>query len=273
MLKLNNAWSYCEQKVAVPGSDWYYALLKTPVDIKQASLALLALEADWHAITQESLEPAIAEIKLAWWQQALNDAEPPTHPALQLLQPVSATFAIQKKLLNAMFEAAVQINHYRFDDFNALQRAAFSKISALLLIGLFVLGKQQAQLATPVHQLVFSLQLFSYNQHIASFLQRGMVSFAEQDLQLYGLNLDTPELWPKEALASLMSLYHDRGQTLYEQALHTLSANEKTLLKPLLRYAKIQWKLAQRLKQAGFPAGWHHIQLSPIHKLFLTWFY
>ena len=267
------AWLYCEQKVAPPGSDWYYALLKAPDDIKQVSLALLALEADWQAILSTCQEPRLVELKFAWWQQELNDAfhGNPTHPALQLLAPMLKVFNLPQKLLTAMLEQAEQ-GFYRFDNFSDLQRAAFSGIDARFIIGLYVLAQRDPDITTPLHSLQFSLQLLESIIHLPEQLRLGALAFAISDLQRFALEPEEPQHWPTEKLTPLLNHYHQQALNFYQQAMDNFSPTAKIQLKPLLRYAKLQVTLAKKIAQAGYPVLTKKITLTPVRKLFKTWF-
>lgn len=274
-VKLNSAWQYCTAKVMNSGSDWYYALLKTTPDVKQATLALLTLEADWHAIHAKCAEPSLAAIQFAWWHNELNLAfdGQATHPALQLLQPVIKTFHLQHKLLEAMLNQAEQATHsYRFDHFSDLQRAAYSGIDALFILGLYVFGAAHAKLSEALHPLTFSLTLMHALHHLPATLRRGIMPFALDDLQSVNLTIEAPDSWSAAALSTLAARYHQQALTLYQQACVDFSASEKKQLRPLLCYAKLQFKRAELLQEANYPLLTHSITLTPLRKLLLTWF-
>lgn len=271
---LENAWWYCTQKITPPGSDWYYALLKAPVEIRQAIVALLSLEADWHAISFECHEPTLTDLKWAWWRNEIAQTynSNATHPALQLLQPLLSTFALPEKLLSALLEQAqIDAQPYRFECFSELKRAAFSRVDALFIIGLYVLGQRQSELSATLHPLIFSLQLWQNIHRLAFDLRRGVIAFANEDLHTYALPLESP--WQHDtALTQLLMDYHQHATHLYQQALDSWSQEQRRQLKPLVNFAKLQWARANAIQRAGFPVLNQTIELSPLRKLCLTWF-
>lgn len=259
---LKTAWYYCQHKVAPLGSDWYYALLKMPDCQRQACVALLTLEYDWQSLRHIDREPA--ELKLAWWQQQLANRHT-DHPALQLLAPVADSFGLQHTLLQAMLDTAAA-PLYRFDHFQDVQRAAYSEVTAPLVIGLYVLSQQQLGIATPLHQLIFSWQLWSLLRHWQQ--PRSTLFFAEADMQSYQLASGDATHWPMLERQRLFNHYHQHAAELYTAA--TQELRSFTTLKPLLRYAKLQASVAKRHQAAGFPAT--PASLTPVKKLWLTWF-
>lgn len=259
---LSTAWYYCQNKVASPGSDWYYALLKLPETRRQACLALLTLEHDWRSL--RTIDPEPAQIKLAWWQQQLATHQT-DHPALQLLAPIADSLALPNTLLPAMLASAV-VPPYRFEAFIDVQRAAYNMISAPLLIGLYVLSPPQVDIATPIHQLIFSWQLWALLRTWPQSQQT--VFFAEADLYTFGLANLEPAQWPHTDCVPLLEQYHQQANALYQTASAALRQHPD--LKPLLRYAKLQASLAKRYQLTGFPK--RIPRLNPLQKLWHTWF-
>lgn len=252
---------YCQNKVAPAGSDWYYALLNMPETSYQACLALLTLEHDWRSMNVIDREPA--ELKLAWWQQQLATQQT-DHPALQLLAPVADSFGLHTALLQGLLASTVE-PAYRFEHFADVQRAAYSLVSAPLLMGLYVLGRQP-DIATPLHQLIFSGQLWALLR--AWLRPQQTLFFAEADLRTYGLAHLEPAQWAPSDRVALLQHYHQHAAALYTAAIQEL--RPYPLLKPLLRYAKLQASLGQRYQRAAFPQT--VLRLNPLQKLWQTWF-
>lgn len=269
MMRTENAWLYCQQRIAQPGSDWYYALLNTPMPQRQAILALLTLEHDWQ---KTASDPLVAQAKNSWWLQQLSDFKQATHPALHLLQAVASDFGLEPSVTMACWESCQQpLSSYRLADFATLQRAVFERVDVLWLIAWYVLGQKQRHLATPLRQLMLSLQLFHQLRWVWPLCRQGQTCFAEADLQAFNLSLDTPYQWPKQpGFKALLNLYQQRAQDFYQQAQHSLTASDRRALKTLRRYATLQHALAHRVHQANFPD--QALTLSPIRKLLLTWF-
>lgn len=256
------AWHYCQNKVADPGSDWYYALLKLSNIRRQACLALLTLDYDWQSLRM--IDPEPAELKLGWWQQQLATHQT-DHPALQLLAPIAKDLGLQNTLLQAMLASATA-DPYRFEHFRDVQYTAYSIISAPLLIGLYVLNPARADIATPIHQLIFSWQLWA----LLRTWQRPQQTlfFAEADLRTFSLANLEPAQWSHSDCVPLLELYHQHADSLYQTA--SAALRQHSSLKPLLRYAKLQACLAKRYQLAGFPQ--RIPRLNPLQKLWNTWF-
>ena len=68
--------------------DRYLATLYAPAAARQALFALWALDLELGAVVAGASDAMIAEIKLAWWREALerlDHAPPPAQPVLQAL--------------------------------------------------------------------------------------------------------------------------------------------------------------------------------------------
>ncbi len=68
--------------------DRYLAALYVPAPVRPALMALWALDLELAAVVRAARDPMVAEIKLAWWREALDrldSAPPPAQPLLQAL--------------------------------------------------------------------------------------------------------------------------------------------------------------------------------------------
>lgn len=63
---------YCRQKVASPGSSFYYSTLFYPAQLKQDLFALHAFGYEIESIIGECTDPGVARMKLSWWGEEIH---------------------------------------------------------------------------------------------------------------------------------------------------------------------------------------------------------
>ncbi len=63
---------YCQSKAAQSGSSFYYAFLFLPPERRRAITALYAFCREVDDVVDESNEPSVARMKLAWWRTQIE---------------------------------------------------------------------------------------------------------------------------------------------------------------------------------------------------------
>ena len=85
--------SYCADLVKRHRRDDFLQSLFVPAEVREAMLALYALNAELSQVREKTGEEVIAQVRLAWWQEAVSaiyDGHPPREqPVLQALAPVT----------------------------------------------------------------------------------------------------------------------------------------------------------------------------------------
>jgi phytoene synthase len=97
--------AYCRDKAAPDGSANYYGVLFQPPSRRRALLALLALEQELREVVEACSEHAVAQHKLAFWQQEVGRmlAGAPAHPVARALAQ-HAPEALDANLLHALID-------------------------------------------------------------------------------------------------------------------------------------------------------------------------
>src|SRR3546814_3361543 len=63
---------YCQRKAAQSGSSFYYSFLFLPPERRKAITALYAFCREVDDVVDESQEPSVARMKLAWWRSQIE---------------------------------------------------------------------------------------------------------------------------------------------------------------------------------------------------------
>lgn len=79
--------SWCDERLANPADDLYFAVLFSPHAVRGSVRALAALFVELEAIATHFRDLTVARTKLAWWRDELErlDAGNPSHPVTKML--------------------------------------------------------------------------------------------------------------------------------------------------------------------------------------------
>ncbi len=123
------------------------ALTYAPPEARDPLAALLGLDEALAALLRSTTEPAIAQIRLAWWRERLGELGPAAPPAMPVLQSVSDQIVargIAGDRLVAIVEGwEVLIEAERLDR-DALSQFAEQRGGRLFAIGAELLGAKTA---------------------------------------------------------------------------------------------------------------------------------
>jgi phytoene synthase len=123
-----NPLDYCLQQASPPGSPTYYAL-RYASPVQRALFApLYALRQEWDDTVMQASEPAVAQAKLAWWEQEIataaqgNPAQSATHPIAKALAAPPGNWLprLAPMLIAAATAYREDLEKARYLDFNAL---------------------------------------------------------------------------------------------------------------------------------------------------------
>lgn len=124
------------------------ALTYAPVEARASLAVLLGLDDALAALLRSTTEPAIAQIRLAWWRERLSELGRAATPAMPVLQSVSEQIVargIAGERLVAIVEGwEILIEAERLDR-DALSQFAEQRGGRLFAIGAELLGAKAAQ--------------------------------------------------------------------------------------------------------------------------------
>ncbi len=116
---------YCEQKAAASGSSFYHSFRFLPPDRRRAIIALYAFCREVDDAVDETIDAAVARIKLEWWrsQVAAIFGGAPQHPVAQALKPVVKAYELPQEHLLAVIDGmGMDLDLDRYPDFGLLER-------------------------------------------------------------------------------------------------------------------------------------------------------
>jgi 15-cis-phytoene synthase len=134
----------CENIVRSSDPDRYFATLFAPAEKRPLLFALCALNHELGHVAEAAREPMMAEIRLQWWRDALEEAragKPRGHDVLQGMADVFAQADVPAAMLDAMIDArSFDASHGTFADMTALEAYADATSGNLMRTAARILG-------------------------------------------------------------------------------------------------------------------------------------
>lgn len=124
---------YCNDKVAMPGTPGYYAVLFQPPPIRNALVALRALQCELDDVVEQCSDRDVALRKLDYWRkELLSDSSAQPHPVAQALRGSGGAQLdddARAGLLEATVQRICQPQFHTEDEIDALSAASAGVIA------------------------------------------------------------------------------------------------------------------------------------------------
>jgi phytoene synthase len=100
--------SYCADEVRRGDPDRFLTALFAPRDAREAVFALLAFNLELARVAESVRQPALGDIRLQWWREALDGiygGTPRAHPVIEALTTAVRERGLPRPVLDAMIDA------------------------------------------------------------------------------------------------------------------------------------------------------------------------
>jgi phytoene/squalene synthetase len=240
------------------GSTRYWSWLFAARPARDPLLGTYALAAEWRALTDPSLELAVAQIKFAWWRDELTRLVDgaPLHPITRYLASLpSATAADFTPLLRCLEAGAAQVAGVPVERAAALPSHADALYGAPLLV-----ASMMTAVPADRRALEASLTALSVGEYHAKCLadyrreaRAGRMVFAVDDLLSAGIeNDDLMAAEPSPALRTYLDDLRNRAARHFADSARTLAPADKSPLRHLAVLAALGAKRLSRRGGADF---------------------
>lgn len=270
-----NPQDYVQQKAAASGSSFYYAFLFLPPPKRAAITAFYAFCREVDDVVDDMVDPSVAATKLQWWRTQVSQAFAgnPSHPVMQALMPLAASFQIEERHLQAVIEGCqMDLSQSRYLDYPNLQRYCHLVAGEVGEVAARIFGQTQASTTSYAHTLGQALQLTNIIRDVGEDARRGRIYLPMSDLKQFGV--PAQEILNgsySERFTALMQFQAQRAHGLYDQALALLPAADLRTQKPGLMMASIYRALLREIEAENFAVLHQRISLTPLRKLWLAW--
>ena len=266
---------YVQNKAAASGSSFYYAFLFLPAPRRAAITAFYAFCREIDDVVDDMVDPSVAASKLAWWSSEVAGAYAgkPTHPVLQALMPLTATYGIEQQQLQAIIEGCrMDLEQTRYLDYPNLQRYCHLVAGVVGEVAARIFGQTQEQTTRYAHTLGQALQLTNIIRDVGEDALRGRIYLPVNELQQFDVKAhEILKRTYSDRFTALMRFQAQRAHGLYDEALALLPAEDRRAQKPGLMMASIYRTLLREIEAENFSVLHQRIALTPLRKMWLAW--
>jgi phytoene synthase len=266
---------YVQNKAAASGSSFYYAFLFLPAPRRAAITAFYAFCREIDDVVDDMVDPSVAASKLAWWSSEVAGAYAgkPTHPVLQALIPLAATYGIEQQQLQAVIEGCrMDLEQTRYLDYPNLQRYCHLVAGVVGEVAARIFGQTQEQTTRYAHTLGQALQLTNIIRDVGEDSLRGRIYLPVNELQQFDVKAhEVLKRTYSDRFTALMRFQAQRAHGLYDEALALLPAEDRRAQKPGLMMASIYRTLLREIEAENFSVLHQRIALTPLRKMWLAW--
>ncbi len=267
--------AYCEQKAAASGSSFYHSFRFLPPERRRAIIALYAFCREVDDAVDETIDAAVARIKLEWWrsQVAAIFGGAPQHPVAQALKPVVKAFELPQEHFLAVIDGmAMDLDFARYRDFALLERYCDRVAGVVGLMSAQIFGYSVASTRGYARDLGIAFQLTNIIRDVGEDARRGRIYLPQDEMERFGVT--SAELHQQRVtpgFKALMAFQVQRAREFYDKALAALPAVDRRSQRPGLIMAAIYRALLDKIEHDGFRVLDRRLSLTPLRKTWLTW--
>lgn len=249
---------YCDNKVLVPGSTFYYAIKKIEYRHRDAIIAIQAFYQELEEIIYHFSDVGVAQARLNWWREEIFKMQyaTPSHPVVLCLQKNKI---VSEELLNLIDGFEQHFSYLNFkkaeDVIEHLKQTA--GVKEVLFANVIFDGKVEDSNA--VFQAMFIIEMTYYIQHLHYFMQRDIVYFSDEELLQF--NLKRSDLLSRKTTENIRALLRFKVQEI-------LTACEQ--LKPVYPMLQARVNISKAtlkvIKSGDFAVLENLIDITPIKR-------
>ena len=266
---------YVQQKAAASGSSFYYAFLFLPKPRRAAITAFYAFCREVDDVVDEVGEASVARTKLAWWHSEIAKAfaGQPSHPVMQALMPLAATYQIEQRQLQAIVEGCqMDLDQSRYLDFAGLAKYCHLVAGVVGEVSARIFGQTQDATTQYAHKLGLALQMTNIIRDVGEDAMRGRIYLPVHELQQFDVKAhEVLKRLYSDRFTALMRFQAGRAHQLYDEALALLPISERRAQKPGLMMASIYRTLLREIAADNYQVLHQRVSLTPLRKFYLAW--
>ena len=266
---------YVQQKAAASGSSFYYAFLFLPKERRAAITAFYAFCREVDDVVDEVTDPGVALTKLAWWHNEViqSFAGTPTHPVMKALMPLTATYRIEARHLQAVIEGCqMDLAQNRYLDFPGLKQYCHLVAGIVGEVAARIFGQTDDATTAYAHKLGLAFQLTNIIRDVGEDSMRGRIYLPVSELQQFDVKAhEILKRQYSDRFTALMQFQTHRALSLYDEALALLPEADRRTQKPGLMMASIYRTLLREIAADNYQVLHQRVSLTPLRKFWLAW--
>ncbi len=266
---------YCEQKAAQSGSSFYYSFRLLSPARRRAITALYAFCREVDDAVDAVHDPAVAQLKLAWWRQEIASAYQggAQHPVALALTPVVREFALPQAEFQEIIDGMqIDVAQTRYADFTALSAYCHKVAGVVGTLSAAIFGYANPATLGYAHDLGIAFQLTNIVRDVGEDARRGRIYLPQDELARF-------KVAPSQILRGdpgggfhdLMAWEIQRAIEWYERALAQLPPEDRKRQRAGIAMAAIYRTLLDEIARDGYRVLDHRTALTPLRKLWIAW--
>ncbi len=267
--------AYCEARAAASGSSFYYSFRLLPPERRAAITALYAFCREVDDVVDECSEPALAAIKLKWWDEEIDRAFDgrPEHPVGQALAAHVHRYAMPRAVLHEIVAGmAMDLTRQRYPDDAALAGYCYHAAGTVGILAAHVFGFDDPATLDYARELGHALQLINIIRDVREDAERGRIYLPQEALMRHGVaEADLLRGRTTPALVALLTEMAAQARAHHAQALEHLPAGDRATQRTGLVMAAIYLATLDEIERDGFRVLEHRVHLTPLRKLWIAW--
>jgi phytoene synthase len=270
-----NPHDYCRERAAGSGSSFYYSFLFLPDARRRAIIALYAFCREVDDVVDETSDPAVARLKLAWWRDEVEAIYrgTPQHPVARALSDIVRPFNLERaRLLEIIDGMQMDLEQNRYADFAALSLYCHRVAGVVGLLSAEIFGRTETATLDYAHDLGIAFQLTNIIRDLGEDARRDRIYLPMEDLARYGVSAaEIIHGVESSGLRELLRFQIARTRSYYRQAMQKLPAADRRAQRAGLIMAAIYQRLLDEVEAEGCAVLNARVSLTPVRKLWIAW--
>jgi 15-cis-phytoene synthase len=264
---------YCREKIAIPGSSYYYSTLFLPPERRQALNIVYAFKAEM----EDSLlgpDPGLGRIKLQWWRDELGRTleGAPQHPLTRGIGRLIARYGLAPTDFLAIIASIERrLNRAHYPSYSDLKYDYLQAAEAPAKLACTITACAQKETPQVVGELWAAIDLAYSLQDLRAQVSQGYLPLPTDEMAHYGvvsfsnLSSTTPQT---QALITLQIARLEHDLTL---ALARLPDPDRLHQLHTITMGRIVLATLNEVQRDGCRLLEYRTTLTPLRKLWIAW--
>ena len=266
---------YCAEKAAASGSSFYYSFLFLPPERRRAITALYAFCREVDDVVDETQDPQLAAMKLAWWRTEVGNLFEghPNHPVTKALQPFIEKFSVSHEKLGEIIDGMeMDLTQTRYLDWPGLEQYCHRVAGVVGLLAAAIFGYRDPRTLEYARTLGIAFQLTNIIRDVGEDARKNRIYLPMDDLKKFDVPAaDLLNANETENVRRLLAFEASRAKQFYEQAFRSLPPADRKTQRPGLIMAAIYRTLLDEIEHDGFRVLRGRTSLTPLRKFWIAW--
>jgi 15-cis-phytoene synthase len=265
---------HCRERVAVPGSNYYYSTVFLPAERQRPLHVIFAFKEELTAIPKTCADPGVARLKLEWWRQELRavfSGGRSAHPVATALAELAERVAAPK-----IFAAIDAVEH----DIGPLACPTFADLTAhfgrvyggFWRIAAGIAGFDDSATPDRIADLGSAIDLSQSLQDVRIDATQGRAALPAAELNAHGIDpydLSSPQAPGR--LRPMLAVHIERLRGLLSDGIARVPTLDRMRQLNTLVMANLLLVILEEIKHDGYRVSEHRLTLTPVRKLLIAW--